>query len=283
MQRDKLFSIITIICYCTVILVPMALVLMWFYTNWKKITKIILSVVTTVLYVALVLLVLKLEPSYNTSGIHLPFGNSNSGYTAFEASSSGKKKNEELKGENSESKPKDKFDELMEEEEERLPKSLKKNKGGIGFAIYPILFFLFMLALIVLQNLRRGKKNTYENPYVDTNKYKLPLEDDAHIPMVHYLRLRMNQNEKILYATETTQKDSEGDFIVTNQRVVVFSLGGDYEFPLNTLTAVSSVTNTVMLLTSGERKYYIFMPESQMKYALAIVRWAYKKSTEQTV
>ena len=93
----------------------------------------------------------------------------------------------------------------------------------------------------------------------------------------------MNQNEKILYATETTQKDSEGDFIVTNQRVVVFSLGGDYEFPLNALTAVSSVTNTVMLLTSGERKYYIFMPESQMKYALAIVRWAYKKSTEQTV
>lgn len=280
MQRNKIFSIITIICYCTVIFVPIALVLMWFYTNWKKIVKIILSVVTTVLYVLLVLLVLKLEPSYNTSGIHLPFGSSNSGYTAFETSSHGKKSNEQ-KGEKSEAKVKGEFEQLMEEEEERLPKSLKKQKSGAGFAIYPILFFLFMLILIVLQNLRKGKKGTYENPYVDTNKYKLPLADDAHIPMVHFLRLHLNQNEKILYATETNQKDNNGDFVVTNQRVVVYSVSEDSEFPLNALTAVSSVTNTVMLLTSGERKYYIFMPESQMKYALAIVRWAFKKFTEQ--
>lgn len=280
MQRNKIFSIITIICYCTVILVPIALVLMWFYTNWKKLVKIILSAVTTVLYVLLVILVLKLEPSYNTNGFRLPFGSSNSGYTAFETSSSGKK-SEELKGEKSEAKQKDAFDELMEEEEERLPKSLKKKKGKGGIVIYPILFFLFMLALILLQNLRRNKKGAYENPYVDTNKYKLPLEDDAHIPMVHFLRLRLNQNEKILYATETNQKDNPGDFVVTNQRVVVYSHQEDSEFPLSALTAISSVTNTVLLLTSGDRKYYIFMPESQMKYALAMVRWAFKKSSEQ--
>jgi len=27
----------------------------------------------------------------------------------------------------------------------------------------------------------------------------------------------------------------------------------------------------------GEQKYYIFLPESQMKYALAIVRWAFSR------
>ncbi len=255
---------------------------MWFYTNWKRLTKIILSVVTTALYVVLVLLALKIEPSYNTSGIRLPFGISNSGYTAFENSSTGKK-SDEHKTEKSEESKKDKFDELMEEEEQRLPNSLKRDKPGKPFFLYPILFFLFMLLIIIAQNLRRNKKNSYENPYVDTNKYKLPLSDDAKIPMVHFLRLRLNQNEKILFATETTQKDNEGDLIVTNQRVVVFSAGGDYEFPLHALTAVASVTNSVMQLTSGDRKYYIFMPESQLKYALAVIRWAYKKFTEQSL
>ena len=54
------------------------------------------------------------------------------------------------------------------------------------------------------------------------------------------------------------------------------------EFPLEVLEAVSSVSNSVMLLTSGTRKYYIFMDESQLNYALAIVRWAYKNKTAKT-
>lgn len=279
MQRDKVFSIVTIICFCSIIFIPIAIVLMWFYTSWKKLVKFILSGVTTLLYIVLIVLFLCLEPSINTSGISLPFGISNSGYTAFETKSYGKKSEQELKGEQSQPK-KDAFDELMEMEEERLPKSVQKKKGGMGFAIYPILFFLFMLLLIVIQNLKRGRKTGYENPYVDTNQYKLPLADDAKTPMVHFLRLKLNAGEKILYATETTQKDNQGDFAVTNQRVVVYSLNENSEFPLSALTAVSSVSNSVMLLTSGERKYYIFMPESQMKYALAVVRWAYKKATE---
>ena len=99
------------------------------------------------------------------------------------------------------------------------------------------------------------------------------------MPMVHFLKLKMNAGEKIYYATETVQKDNQGDFVVTNQRVVVFGKSGDYEFPMNALTAVSSVSNSVMLLTCGDRKYYIFMPENQMKYALAVIRWAYSKVT----
>ena len=54
------------------------------------------------------------------------------------------------------------------------------------------------------------------------------------------------------------------------------------EFPLEVLEAVSSVSNSVMLLTSGTRKYYIFMDESQLNYALAVVRWAYKNKTAKT-
>jgi hypothetical protein len=125
----------------------------------------------------------------------------------------------------------------------------------------------------------KKKKGGYENPYVDTTQYKLPLVEDAKMPMVHFLKLKMNAGEKIYYATETVQKDNQGDFVVTNQRVVVFGKSGDYEFPMNALTAVSSVSNSVMLLTCGDRKYYIFMPENQMKYALAVIRWAYSKVT----
>ena len=74
-------------------------------------------------------------------------------------------------------------------------------------------------------------------------------------------------------------KDNEGDFVVTDKRVVIFAKTGITELPLSSLTAVLSVSNSVMQLTSGaseeEQKYYIFLPESQMKYALAIVKWAF--------
>ena len=64
---------------------------------------------------------------------------------------------------------------------------------------------------------------------------------------------------------------------------MIFAAGGTSELPLPSLTAVLSVSNSVMQLTAAggeeEQKYYIFLPESQMKYALAIVKWAYAKVT----
>ena len=139
------------------------------------------------------------------------------------------------------------------------------------------------MILILWRNFRSaGKKDEYENPYVDTNLYKLPLADDAKMPLVHFLRLKAAQGEKILYATETVQKDNEGDFVVTDKRVVIFSKTGTTEVPLPALSAVLSVSNSVMQLTAsgeeGEQKYYVFLPESQMKFALAIVKWAYSKA-----
>ena len=160
---------------------------------------------------------------------------------------------------------------------------MKKQSGRtLGRSFYVFLFFLIILILILWRNFHgAAKKDVYENPYVDTNLYKLPLADDAKIPLVHFLRLKLNPEEKILFATETVQKDNEGDFVVTNQRAVIFSKTGASEIPLSSLTAVLSVSNSVMQLTNngeeGEQKAYVFLPESQMKYALAIVRWAFSK------
>ncbi|MBQ1710234.1 MAG: hypothetical protein II032_03885 [Treponema sp.] len=277
MSKDRMFSIITIACFVSILFIPIGLVTMWFSTSWKKKLKLILSAAFTLLYVGIVALILLLEPSYNTSGVSLPFDVS-VGQTAFETSGGGKAK--EVEGIEGDSNKKTDKTEDLDEVEERLPKSIKKKSGSLGRPFFTVMFFLFMLFLIIWQNMKaKKKKGGYENPYVDTTQYKLPLVEDAKMPMVHFLKLKMNAGEKIYYATETVQKDNQGDFVVTNQRVVVFGKSGDYEFPMNALTAVSSVSNSVMLLTCGERKYYIFMPENQMKYALAVIRWAYSKVT----
>ena len=277
MSKDRMFSIITIACFVSILFIPIGLVTMWFSTSWKKKLKFILSAAFTLLYVGIVALILLLEPSYNTSGVSLPFDVS-VGQTAFETSGGGKAK--VVEGIEGDSNKKTDKTEDLDEVEQRLPKSIKKKSGSLGRPFFTVMFFLFMLFLIIWQNMKaKNKKGGYENPYVATTQYKLPLAEDAKMPMVHFLKLKMNAGEKIYYATETVQKDNQGDFVVTNQRVVVFGKSGDYEFPMNALTAVSSVSNSVMLLTCGDRKYYIFMPENQMKYALAVIRWAYSKVT----
>lgn len=262
MSKNKLFSILTIACFISILCIPIGIVLMIYYTDWKKKTKIILSISLSTFYAALIVFIIFVKPSINTHGITLPFG-SNSGYTAFDTETS--------------VKPAEDLSNIIEPNELTLPKKVKKSQETNTRVLYSVLFFLFLLFLIIWTNLKAKKKVDYENPYVDTNKYKLPLEDDAKMPMVHYLRLQLLPEEKIHYATETTQKDNEGSFVITNQRVALFTRNENVIFPLDVLEAVSSVTNTVMVLTSGERKYYIFMPENQMKYALAVLRWTVKK------
>lgn len=266
-SKTRAASIISIACFISILFIPIGIVTMLYMTNWKKKLKIILSAGLTVLYAALVYFFLILEPANVSGGLKLPVKTTGTSQVVVTDT------------ENDLSQDNQKQTEDEDEPELKLPKvTRKRQKSGPGRTFYTVMFFLFMLFLIIWQNIKNSKKKSvYENPYVDTGKYKLPLADDARMPMVHFLKLRMNANEKIYYATETTQKDNQGDFVVTNQRVVVFSAGGDYEFPLEALTAISSVSNSVMLLTSGERKYYIFMPENQMKYALAVVRWAVSK------
>ena len=285
MNKSRLLSIITIFCFCSIVLIPLGLALMWFMTSWKKKRKLIITAAGSVLYIAIVAFVLLLEPSYNTGGVSLPFKYSG-GETAYDAPANpGRPSKKEKKVSPASDEKKKSDSKKSEADEERVPRSVKKQGGRtLGRSFYVFLFFLIVLVLILWRNFRSaGKKEDYENPYVDTNLYKLPLADDAKMPLVHFLRLKAAQGEKILYATETVQKDNEGDFVVSNQRAVIFAKGGTTELPLPSLTAVLSVSNSVMQLTAaggeGEQKYYIFLPESQMKYALAIVKWAYAKVT----
>jgi len=279
MQRDKVLSIITIACFCSIILIPLGIALMWFMTSWQKKRKIIISSASGLLYIALVALILLIEPSYNTGGVSLPFKYSG-GETAYDAPANPGRPSKKEKKISPASDKKQKSEKTAgNSDEERIPRSVKRQSGRtLGRAFYVFLFFLVLLILILWRNFRAaGKKSDYENPYVDTNLYKLPFTAESKIPLVHFQRLKLNQNEKILYATESVQKDNEGDFVVTDQRAVIFSKTGTVELPISTLTAVLSVSNSVMQLNAagdeGEQKYYIFLPENQMKYALAIIRW----------
>ena len=49
MQRNKVFSIITIACFCSIVLIPVGLALMWFMTSWQKKRKIIITAAGTLL------------------------------------------------------------------------------------------------------------------------------------------------------------------------------------------------------------------------------------------
>lgn len=275
-SKKKLFSISTIICIASVLLIPIGLALMWFYTDWKKKIKIILTSTLSVLYIALILFMLLFEPGEKKdTALELPI--STEQQNQEQITSSGKETSQTPPEQNEQSKKKGK-NKKDSQEKEKLPSTLRKNpKGRYSRLLLSILFFLLMLFLIIWQNIRRKDKRAYENPYVDTEKYKLPLNDDSKMPLVHFLRLRLNPNEQIYFATQTTQKDNEGDFIITNQRVVILSPQQNIEFPIHVLTAATSITDTVMQLISGDRKYFIFMHESQMKYALAVLKWTAAK------
>ena len=275
MSKSKLFSIVTIACFVSILCIPIGIVLMLYYTQWKKKTKIILTLALTAFYAGLIALVFFVHPAYNTSGLSLPFG-SNSGYTAFDSGSGAKgggskKSSSAAKGKNQNNQ--------NQSNSERVPKSVQQGEGKVSSKIiYPILFFGFMLLLIIVQNMRNKGKSKYENPYVDTNKYKLPLTPDSHLPMVHFLKLEQNEGEKIYYATETTQKGNEGNLAITNQRVAILTLTDGVEIPIDCVVSASATTSTVMTIGAKfddvEKKYYVFMPENQMKYAIAVLKWA---------
>ena len=275
MQRNKTFSIITIICFCSVIFIPIGLVLMWYSTQWSKKRKFILSGIMTIVYIAIVCFLMLFEPNQSGSGSGLPFGKGNQN---VESQYESEKQKSSKKAKQSGANPSAKENEdIFQKENSKLPKKVQKGESkALGKSFYTIMFFLFMLFIIIWQNLKAKKKtDSYENPYVDTKKYKLPLDANFKIPTVHFTKIELDENEKIIFATETTQKNQEGDFVVTDKRIIVLGKSENYEILLQELSAVSSITNSVMQISSDERKYYIYVPENQMKYAIAIVRWAY--------
>ena len=277
MQRNKTFSIITIICFCSVIFIPIGLVLMWYSTQWSKKRKFILSGIMTIVYIAIVCFLMLFEPNQSGSGSGLPFGNGNQNVESqYESEHHKSSKKAKQSGANPSGNEKE---DNFPKEKEKLPKKVQKGESkALGKSFYTIMFFLFMLFIIIWQNLKAKKKTgNYENPYVDTKKYKLPLDANFKIPTVHFTKIELEENEKIIFATETTQKNQEGDFVVTDKRIIVLGKSENYEIPLQELATVSSVTNSVMQITSGTQKYYIFVPENQMKFAVATVHWILEK------
>lgn len=277
MQRNKTFSIITIICFCSVIFIPIGLVLMWYSTQWSKKRKFILSGIMTIVYIAIVCFLMLFEPNQSGSGSGLPFGKGNQNVESqYESEHHKNSKKAKQSGANPSGNEKE---DNFPKEKEKLPKKVQKGESkALGKSFYTIMFFLFMLFIIIWQNLKAKKKTgNYENPYVDTKKYKLPLDANFKIPTVHFTKIELEENEKIIFATETTQKNQEGDFVVTDKRIIVLGKSENYEIPLQELTTVSSVTNSVMQITSGTQKYYIFVPENQIKFAVATVHWILEK------
>ena len=277
MQRNKTFSIITIICFCSVIFIPIGLVLMWYSTQWSKKRKFILSGIMTIVYVAIICFLMLFEPNQSGSGSGLPFGKGNQN---VESQYESEKQKSAKKAKQSGANPSAKENEdIFQKENSKLPKKVQKGESkALGKSFYTIMFFLFMLFIIIWQNLKAKKKSdSYENPYVDTKKYKLPLDNNFKIPTVHFTKIELEENEKIIFATETTQKNQEGDFVVTDKRIIVLGKSENYEIPLQELATVSSVTNSVMQITSGTQKYYIFVPENQIKFAVATVHWILEK------
>ena len=277
MQRNKTFSIITIICFCSVIFIPIGLVLMWYSTQWSKKRKFILSGIMTIVYIAIVCFLMLFEPNQSGSGSGLPFGKGNQNVESqYESEPDKSSKKAKQSGANPSGNEKE---DNFPKEKEKLPKKVQKGESkALGKSFYTIMFFLFMLFIIIWQNLKAKKKTgNYENPYVDTKKYKLPLDANFKIPTVHFTKIELEENEKIIFATETTQKNQEGDFVVTDKRIIVLGKSENYEIPLQELASVSSVTNSVMQITSGTQKYYIFVPENQMKFAVATVHWILEK------
>ena len=277
MQRNKTFSIITIICFCSVIFIPIGLVLMWYSTQWSKKRKFILSGIMTIVYIAIVCFLMLFEPNQSGSGSGLPFGNGNQNVESqYESEHHKSSKKAKQSGANPSAKENE---DIFQKENSKLPKKVQKGESkALGKSFYTIMFFLFMLFIIIWQNLKAKKKTgNYENPYVDTKKYKLPLDANFKIPTVHFTKIELEENEKIIFATETTQKNQEGDFVITDKRIIVLGKSENYEIPLQELTTVSSVTNSVMQITSGTQKYYIFVPENQMKFAVATVHWILEK------
>ena len=53
MSKSKLFSIITIACFVSILCIPLGIVLMLYYTQWKKKTKIILTLALSDFYAGL--------------------------------------------------------------------------------------------------------------------------------------------------------------------------------------------------------------------------------------
>ena len=119
----------------------------------------------------------------------------------------------------------------------------------------------------------------YINPYVDTRLFQQNVKNIT----VDYKKLTLNYDEKILYAVSvgiykgTEIKDINdvvfGDYVVTTDRLCFVAESKsieDFEVKLCDVLAVHSVAKNILRVKSTLYEKDIFLPESEMVYAVSI-------------
>ncbi|MCQ2597331.1 MAG: hypothetical protein MJ181_05725 [Treponema sp.] len=267
----SLYEIIILACFLSLVFSPVGIVLMWLKKClWKKKTKIIVSgAFGLFLAIAGALLVFLLSKPEAGSGSGNPFlgiereyeggGGSGGSSGKYNPKASSSRKNSEGKASNNTATP---------------SKSFAETKGKKSIPL--VLFLVLALGIaVLLRNLKEIKGKGNDNPYVNTRLIQTPIPEDFVFPPVHFSKLALKEGESLLFATPAEQKDNLGDIAITDFRFVFLGKKESYDFPLQTITAISSVSNTALLITEGENQHYFFVRDTQMRFVLQIVRWAY--------
>lgn len=276
----SLLEIIIIACFISLVFSPVGIFLMWWKTKWSKKTKIIVSGVFGVVLAVIISLIVALnsqsgggggsgsspfnvEQEYSGSG---KGGNKSDSYKPRPTKSNASQ--EKTTG-NSTKEPSPSFSEFMKKS--RLP--------------YILIFIAIIAVLVALKNVKSSVQKDSDNPYVNTKLYKIPVPEDFVFPAVHFTKLELQSGEKLFFASPAEQKENPGDLVITDRRFVFLGKKGKLELPLRALTAISSLSNTALLVTEKtadeEKQHYFFVRDTQMRFVLALTRWAYAHPGEE--
>lgn len=268
----SLLDIIVIACFISLVFSPVGIGLMWWKSKWSKKTKIIISGCFGIVLAGIIALLVFLnsEPQAGAGGGAPFFGIEKE----YDGGGGNGGKGSEYKPKKSSSKSKGNG---SSQSNAQVSEQSFIEKAGESRVTYILLFILIMVILIVWRNLKGGNRGVSENPYVDTNKYKIPVPDGFEFPQVHYTKITLQPDEKILYATTAEQKANAGDIVVTNKRFIFVSKKDPLDMALGELSSISSMSNTTLLVNSGDKAFYFFVQDTQMRFVLAITRWAYEK------
>lgn len=269
-ERFTLMEIIIIACLISVIFSPAGIILMWIKCKWSKKLKLILTGAFALLYILIALLVAVFNSSGSGgSGNNMP----DFGIESDAGGSGGGGKVKENKKSSKSYKP------------ATQPKPSSSNSEASGGSVmqkvkksrltYLILFLVVIAVVVVLRNLKFKKTKKGDNPYVDSELYVFPIPDQFTFPPVRYTKLDLQPEEKILFACPAETKDNPGDIVITDKRFEFHGKKGDVKISIENLSAIASMSNTALSVTAEDKTHYFFVKDTQMRFVLQIVRWAY--------
>lgn len=117
---------------------------------------------------------------------------------------------------------------------------------------YLALFCLIFIVLIYLKNRKERIKNQIDIPTI-----------------------KLEENEKLITAAQTVQKNNSGFFYLTSKRIISKNISSKVEIPLNQITKVELASKTVITICykndNNEIKEYIFLLESEVPKLYKII------------